>query len=42
MNAEEDLLQLLKEDNECIKEGFVHILEKVGGSIGEQVTNTIQ
>jgi len=38
--SEEDLLQLLKEDNECIKEGVVHILAKVGGSIGEQVTDT--
>lgn len=38
--SEEDLVQLLKEDNECIKEGVVHILAKVGGSIGEQVTNT--
>lgn len=38
--SEEELLQLLKEDNECIKEGVVHILAKVGGSIGEQVTDT--
>ena len=28
--SEEDLVQLLKEDNECIKEGVVHILAKVG------------
>ena len=42
MNAEEDSLKLLKEDNECIKEGVVHILEKLGGSIGEHMTNTMR
>ncbi|KAH9287487.1 hypothetical protein KI387_031604, partial [Taxus chinensis] len=38
--SEEDLVQLLKEDNECIKEGVVRVLAKVGGLIGEQMTDT--
>lgn len=35
--AEEDLLQLLKVDNELIKEGVVQILAKAGGSIRGQL-----
>ncbi|GLJ16335.1 hypothetical protein SUGI_0276270 [Cryptomeria japonica] len=38
--SEEDLIQLLKEDNECIKEGVVHIIAKAGVLIGEQMTDT--
>ncbi|WOL19426.1 sister chromatid cohesion protein [Canna indica] len=37
---EEDLLRLLKEDNELIKEGIAHVLAKAGGTIREQLTMT--
>ncbi|XP_031491838.2 LOW QUALITY PROTEIN: sister chromatid cohesion protein PDS5 homolog A-like [Nymphaea colorata] len=35
--AEEQLVLLLKDDNETIKEGIVHILAKAGGSIRDQL-----
>ncbi|MQM03150.1 hypothetical protein Taro_035926 [Colocasia esculenta] len=35
---EEDLVRLLKEDNDVIKEGIAHILAKAGGAIREQLT----
>lgn len=38
--SEEDLIQLLKEDNECIKEGAVHVIAKAGVLIGELMTDT--
>ncbi|XP_052202932.1 sister chromatid cohesion protein PDS5 homolog A isoform X2 [Diospyros lotus] len=34
---EEDLLHLLKDDNEIIKEGVLHVLAKAGGTIREQL-----
>ncbi|CAL9087272.1 unnamed protein product [Musa acuminata var. zebrina] len=36
--CEEDLIRLLKEDNEIIKEGIAHVLAKAGGTIREQLT----
>lgn len=36
--AEDDLLQLLKEDNQHIKEGVVQILAKAGGTLRGQLT----
>lgn len=38
--AEEDLVHLLKDDNEIIKEGVLHILAKAGGTIREQLAVT--
>ncbi|XP_074591324.1 sister chromatid cohesion protein PDS5 homolog A-like isoform X2 [Curcuma longa] len=38
--CEEDILLLLKVDNELIKEGIAHVLAKAGGSIREQLTMT--
>ncbi|RZC50995.1 hypothetical protein C5167_019417 [Papaver somniferum] len=38
--TEEDLVNLLKEDNEIIKEGILHVLAKAGGSIREQLALT--
>uniref|UniRef100_A0A1D1Z6W4 Sister chromatid cohesion protein PDS5 B n=1 Tax=Anthurium amnicola TaxID=1678845 RepID=A0A1D1Z6W4_9ARAE len=35
---EEDLVHLLKEDNDTVKEGIAHILAKAGGTIREQLT----
>ncbi|KAL2634564.1 hypothetical protein R1flu_006043 [Riccia fluitans] len=35
--TESDLLELLKESDESIKEGVVHILAKAGGSIRDQI-----
>ncbi|CAN6479783.1 unnamed protein product [Victoria cruziana] len=35
--AEEQLVLLLKDDNEAIKEGIVHILAKAGGAIRDQL-----
>ncbi|KAF3796619.1 Sister chromatid cohesion PDS5-like protein A [Nymphaea thermarum] len=35
--AEEQLVLLLKDDNETIKEGIVHILAKAGGAIRDQL-----
>ncbi|KDP35518.1 hypothetical protein JCGZ_08956 [Jatropha curcas] len=35
--AEEELLKFLKDDNEIIKEGALHILAKAGGTIREQL-----
>lgn len=37
--SEEDLIQLLKEDHECIKEGVVHVIAKAGVLIGELKTD---
>uniref|UniRef100_A0A5B7AN91 Sister chromatid cohesion protein PDS5 B n=2 Tax=Davidia involucrata TaxID=16924 RepID=A0A5B7AN91_DAVIN len=34
---EEDLVNLLKDDNEVIKEGVLHVLAKAGGTIREQL-----
>jgi sister-chromatid-cohesion protein PDS5 len=36
--TEVDLLELLKESDEAIKEGVVHVLAKAGGSIRDQIT----
>ncbi|XP_042462438.1 sister chromatid cohesion protein PDS5 homolog A-like [Zingiber officinale] len=36
--CEEDLLLLLKEDNDLVKEGIAHVLAKAGGTIREQLT----
>lgn len=33
-----DLLELLKESDEAIKEGVVHVLAKAGGSIRDQIS----
>lgn len=38
--AEEDLVQLLKEDDDIIKEGIVHVLANAGGIIREQLSKT--
>lgn len=38
--VEEDLVNLLKEDNEIIKEGIVHVLARAGGTIREQLAKT--
>ncbi|KAA8519226.1 hypothetical protein F0562_013482 [Nyssa sinensis] len=35
--VEEDLVNLLKDDNEVIKEGVLHVLAKAGGTIREQL-----
>ncbi|KAG9448592.1 hypothetical protein H6P81_008557 [Aristolochia fimbriata] len=40
MGAEEELVQLLKEENDIIKEGIVHVLAKAGGTIREQLSTT--
>ncbi|XP_078443131.1 binding protein isoform X2 [Wolffia australiana] len=37
---EEELVHLLKEDNDVIKEGVAHILAKAGGTIREQLART--
>lgn len=34
---EEDLVHLLEDDNEIIKEGVLHILAKAGATIREQL-----
>ena len=34
---EEDLVHLLKDDNEVVKEGVLHVLAKAGGTIREQL-----
>ncbi|MCL7042073.1 hypothetical protein MKW94_021525, partial [Papaver nudicaule] len=36
----EDLVNLLKEDSETIKEGILHVLARAGGSIREQLALT--
>ncbi|KAL5972453.1 hypothetical protein ACLOJK_041708 [Asimina triloba] len=38
--SEEDLISLLKEDDEMIKEGVVHVLARAGGTIREQLSKT--
>ncbi|XP_043688840.1 sister chromatid cohesion protein PDS5 homolog A-B isoform X2 [Telopea speciosissima] len=38
--TEEDLLHLLKDDNEVIKEGVLHVLARAGGTIREQLAST--
>ncbi|MBA0767284.1 hypothetical protein Gotri_016188, partial [Gossypium trilobum] len=35
--AEEELVKFLKDDNEIIKEGILHVLAKAGGTIREQL-----
>ncbi|KAG4182794.1 hypothetical protein ERO13_A09G067800v2 [Gossypium hirsutum] len=35
--AEEELVKFLKDDNEIIKEGILHVLAKAGGTIQEQL-----
>ncbi|EER88261.2 hypothetical protein BDA96_10G149900 [Sorghum bicolor] len=37
---EEDIVELLKEDNEVLKEGIAHVLSKAGGNIREQLAST--
>ena len=37
---EEDSVELLKEDNEVLKEGIAHVLSKAGGTIREQLAST--
>ncbi|GAB2298992.1 hypothetical protein Dimus_033068 [Dionaea muscipula] len=37
---EEDLLHLLKDDNEIIKEGILHVLARAGGTIREQLSSS--
>lgn len=34
---EEELIHLLEDDNEIMKEGVLHILAKAGGTIREQL-----
>lgn len=38
--SEEDLLNLLKDDNEIVKEGILHVLARAGGTIREQLTSS--
>ncbi|XP_024047866.1 sister chromatid cohesion protein PDS5 homolog A isoform X1 [Citrus clementina] len=38
--TEEELVNLLKEENEIIKEGILHVLAKAGGTIREQLAAT--
>ncbi|KAJ0986872.1 hypothetical protein J5N97_005228 [Dioscorea zingiberensis] len=38
--SEEDLVSLLKEDNEITKEGIAHVLAKAGGTIREKLCST--
>ncbi|XP_068637108.1 sister chromatid cohesion protein PDS5 homolog A-like isoform X2 [Aristolochia californica] len=40
MGVEEELVQLLKEENDIMKEGIVHVLAKAGGTIREQLSTT--
>lgn len=35
--SEEELINFLKDDNEIIKEGILHVLAKAGGIIREQL-----
>lgn len=35
--SEEELINFLKDDNETIKEGILHVLAKAGGTIREQL-----
>ncbi|AQL03154.1 binding [Zea mays] len=37
---EEDIVELLKEDNEVLKEGIAHVLSKAGVNIREQLAST--
>ncbi|TKW20995.1 hypothetical protein SEVIR_4G191000v4 [Setaria viridis] len=37
---EEDIIELLKEDNEVLKEGIAHVLSKAGGNIREQLASS--
>uniref|UniRef100_A0A0E0E0P9 Tudor domain-containing protein n=1 Tax=Oryza meridionalis TaxID=40149 RepID=A0A0E0E0P9_9ORYZ len=37
---EEDIIELLKEDNELLKEGIAHVLSKAGGNIREQLASS--
>ncbi|KAK8944554.1 hypothetical protein KSP39_PZI007591 [Platanthera zijinensis] len=41
IGCEDDLMQLLKEDNDIIKEGITRVLAKAGGTIREQLTMTL-
>lgn len=38
--TEEELVNLLKDDNEIIKEGILHVLARAGGTIREQLAVT--
>jgi sister chromatid cohesion protein PDS5 len=38
--SEELLVNLIKEDNEILKEGIAHVLAKVGGTIREELSTT--
>ncbi|KAL6909914.1 hypothetical protein ACP4OV_001573 [Aristida adscensionis] len=37
---EEEIVELLKEDNELLKEGIAHVLSKAGGNIREQLASS--
>ncbi|CAN6164252.1 unnamed protein product [Urochloa humidicola] len=37
---EENIVELLKEDNEVLKEGIAHVLSKAGGNIREQLASS--
>ncbi|XP_044496291.1 sister chromatid cohesion protein PDS5 homolog A-like [Mangifera indica] len=39
-DTEEELVNLLKDDNEIIKEGVLHVLAKAGGTIREQLAQS--
>ncbi|KAL2932207.1 Sister chromatid cohesion protein PDS5-like protein B [Bienertia sinuspersici] len=38
--SEENLLNLLKDDNEIVKEGILHVLARAGGTIREQLSSS--
>lgn len=40
IGSEEDLLNLLKDENEIVKEGILHVLARAGGTIREQLTSS--
>ncbi|XP_057536474.1 sister chromatid cohesion protein PDS5 homolog A [Amaranthus tricolor] len=40
VGSEEDLLILLKDDNEIVKEGILHVLARAGGTIREQLASS--
>ncbi|XP_021766736.1 sister chromatid cohesion protein PDS5 homolog A-A-like isoform X1 [Chenopodium quinoa] len=40
IGSEGDLLNLLKDENEIVKEGILHVLARAGGTIWEQLTSS--
>ncbi|GMH26851.1 hypothetical protein Nepgr_028694 [Nepenthes gracilis] len=40
IGSEEDVLHLLKDENEIIKEGILHVLARAGGTIREQLASS--